>query len=281
MKSDRNIGINMVLNIKKNRATNRVGDVYCVEIDGNYKSYFHYVCKDSSDLNSALIKGFRERYPMDYNPDINEILAGETAFYIHTFIKVGILDNVWYKVGHKNISKEEESIIAELVFGNISEVYYIHGEVIDVAPLSNWTIFKPNGVGKEIGYLPPNLWDSIIEGAVHPYLSILELFKYGYHKCTMCEFEIIKRRPWPDVHSYTRRIVGESIRYYHFYGENIVQEIIVFNGETFKLDKTNPFSRHFPLEDFKFWEVNWTHRKYEDKTQIFIEEEEFNELWND
>ncbi len=80
------------------RIVTRIGNVFCAEINGEYKSYFQYVCNDMSQLNSSVIRVFKSRYTIDYEPVLEDIINDEVAFYAHTILKDGIEFNVWYKV---------------------------------------------------------------------------------------------------------------------------------------------------------------------------------------
>ena len=80
----------------------KVGNVFCAEIDGKYKVYLQYIAKDSEQLNSAIIRVFKQRYPLDANPKIDDIVKDEVIFYMHTILRVGIEDGAWYKVGKSN-----------------------------------------------------------------------------------------------------------------------------------------------------------------------------------
>lgn len=78
----------------------RVGNIFCVEIDTSFKCFFQFVAYDKTQLNGQVIRVFKKRYPMEYKPDLNEIVQDEVSFYSHTVIKFGMDDNVWYKIGH-------------------------------------------------------------------------------------------------------------------------------------------------------------------------------------
>ena len=81
------------------RIVTKIGDVFCSEIDGQCKRFFQYFAIDSTMLNSSVIRVFKQHYPMDYIPDISEIIVGEVEFYAHTVLRRGIADGIWYKVG--------------------------------------------------------------------------------------------------------------------------------------------------------------------------------------
>lgn len=81
------------------RIVTKIGDLFCVEIDNEYKCYFQYVANDITILNSSVIRVFKKRYPLDYHPVMDEVVKDEVYFYAHTILKFGIYYNIWYKVG--------------------------------------------------------------------------------------------------------------------------------------------------------------------------------------
>ena len=72
----------------------RIGDVFCIEVDHNYKCYFQYIAKDMEFLNSSTIRVFKTKYPLEYEPVIDEIVDDEVAFYSYTVLRWGIR-NQW------------------------------------------------------------------------------------------------------------------------------------------------------------------------------------------
>ena len=81
------------------RIVTKIGDVFCVEVGKEYKCFFQYVANDMTVLNSSVIRVFKEHYPIDYKPNLDEIVRGNVHFYAHTILKFGILYSAWYKVG--------------------------------------------------------------------------------------------------------------------------------------------------------------------------------------
>lgn len=81
------------------RIVTRIGNIFCAEIDGKYKVYFQYIANDTEALNSSVIRGFKRKYPLDYKPNIDEIVKDEVVFYLHTVLREGIENGIWYKVG--------------------------------------------------------------------------------------------------------------------------------------------------------------------------------------
>ena len=80
------------------RIVTKVGDVFCVEIDNEYKCFFQYIEKDLSQLNSSVIRAFKRRYPIDATPIIEEIVNDDILFNAHTDFRAVIDYNAWYKV---------------------------------------------------------------------------------------------------------------------------------------------------------------------------------------
>ena len=80
---------------------------FCAAFVPKGLKYFMDVEKDIEQLTSSVIRVFKTRYPMDYEPVIEDIVADEILFYAHAVLRVGIEDNVWYKVGKsKNLGLE-------------------------------------------------------------------------------------------------------------------------------------------------------------------------------
>ena len=48
------------------RIITKIGDIFCVEVDNDYKCYFQYVANDMTVLNSSVIRVFAKHYPIDY-----------------------------------------------------------------------------------------------------------------------------------------------------------------------------------------------------------------------
>ena len=257
------------------RIITRVGDVFCAEIDGEYKSYFQYIEKDIEQLNSSVIRVFKTRYPMDYEPVIEDIVADEILFYAHAVLRVGIEDNVWYKVGKsKNLGLEG---LSKILWGTLfpwTEIFE-NGfmRIKEVDPLENWTIWYVNNECIDVGRLPEKYYDIIEYGSVLPYSSIIERLKYGYYIGGDWRYDIIKRRPIPGVNSYLHREVEGVEMYFHFVGEDISRQLVLTDKGLIRLTTEQPSCQGYAFVAKKFWEINW---KYDEH----ITPEEFETVWN-
>jgi hypothetical protein len=67
----------------------KFGDIFIVRFE-DYQKYFQYVADDMTQLNSRVIRAFKEKYPVDSVPDLTEVAHGEIEFYAHTSIRPGI-----------------------------------------------------------------------------------------------------------------------------------------------------------------------------------------------
>ena len=260
------------------RIVTKVGDVFCVEIDNEYKCFFQYIEKDILQLGSSVIRAFKTRYPMDYKPVIEDIVKDEILFYAHTILRVGIEDGAWYKVGKsKELGLDG---LSKVLWGTVhdykatrvppEEGYF---KLTKVNPIENWAIWKIYGERIAIGVLPTEYYEIIEEGGVVPYDEVVTRFRIGYFKVTDKSYDIIKRRPIAGVNSYTKHEIDGNECYFHFIGEDIYCEIIVTPQGAIKLTQEEPEKDGCTFHAHKFWEINWKYRDH-------ITAEGFEEMWN-
>ncbi len=254
------------------RIVTRIGNVFCVEIDGKYKCYFQYIANDLEQLNSSVIRVFRKHYSMDYNPVIDEIITDEIAFYAHVILRSGIADKVWYKVGtSKELGLEG---LDKVLFGTTFDLDDDGcGGLIEVNPLENWTIWYVNKPRIKIGILPKKYYDIIeCKSSVMQYPSIIDRIKFGYVIGNDIAYNILKRKPWDDVDSYVKVVDGDVVRYSHFLGQTPMREMVVSRFGIVRLSREHPESQGETLRRAQFWETNWNFFN-------FIEPAEFDDLW--
>ena len=124
------------------RIITKIGDIFCVEVDNDYKCYIQYVANDMTVLNSSVIRVFARHYTIDYEPIFVDIVKDEVYFYAHTILRFGIQFNAWYKVGkHPDI-------------GNPDEIYFRWFSEIDFSKITksyNWSIWRINQKRQFIG----------------------------------------------------------------------------------------------------------------------------------
>lgn len=151
------------------RIITKIGDIFCVEVDNNYKCYFQYVANDMTVLNSSVIRVFARHYSIDYEPVFEDIVKDEVYFYAHTILRFGILYNVWYKVGkHPDIGNPDEICFrwfSEIDFSKITKSY-------------NWSIWKINQERQFIGEMCEK-FANVDLGIVLAYKDIVSKIKTG------------------------------------------------------------------------------------------------------
>ena len=151
------------------RIVTKIGYVFCVEVDNQYKCFFQYVANDLTQLNSSVIRVFKKRYPMDYVPDIEKIVQDEVSFYAHTVLKFGIENMAWYKVGKSNNIGD----VVNIWFRLFNELDYSRIEKSE-----RWYIRKINEKTIKIGCLAEK-YKHIDMGFVYPYLDIVAKIRTG------------------------------------------------------------------------------------------------------
>jgi hypothetical protein len=81
-------------------ARTKVGDVFSVPIGSGIKKYIQYVADDLTQLNSPVIRAFRDSYPLDASPDLLDVVRGNVDFYAHVVLKWGIQMKLWERAGN-------------------------------------------------------------------------------------------------------------------------------------------------------------------------------------
>lgn len=153
----------------KKRVMARIGNIFCAEIDNQYKVYFQYVAKDWEQLNSAVIRVFKKHYAIDYVPNFDEIVKGEVQFYAHVLLNDGIHEGVWYKAGtHKDLGDTEN-----IGFRLCSEGSYAH-----MTKSYRWYVWKINQPHIRIGEMMKE-YEHYDMGWVFPYREIISKIKTG------------------------------------------------------------------------------------------------------
>ena len=160
---------------KPKRICCRAGDVFCVEVEGLHKRYFQYLGRDDSMLGGSLIRVFKRRYPMDYQPVIDDIIADEVDFYEYTWVRIGVKMNAWYRVGKSSD------------LGDLSNIFFIHSPWVKEYS-EEWDLHRAFTQGDIfIGKLPAKYQVLELDGVIPPDWLIKQLttgylYQRGYAK---------------------------------------------------------------------------------------------------
>ena len=63
------------------RTYTKIGDVFSAKTNENTKKYFQLIAYDLTQLNSDVIRVFKEQYPINSNPDLSKIVSGDKSRY--------------------------------------------------------------------------------------------------------------------------------------------------------------------------------------------------------
>ena len=204
------------------RIVTKIGDIFCVELGNGYKSYFQYIANDMTQLNSSVIRAFVGRYPMDYKPDMAELVKSDVAFYAHTILKMGFV---------KNIDPDE----------NFDGWHWNESSVF---------------IGKMTAAIAKNAFD----GSIVPWFVIIERIKYGYEMADFYLNRYLKQKPWSWVESYLTYFdrMTRLLYYFHFKGENICREVIqTADGKFINLSENEPAKDGYSIFKGTFGDISW------------------------
>ena len=154
----------------------KIGDIFSVKINENSKKYFQLIAFDLTQLNSDVIRVFKNEYPINSSPDVLEIVNGEVEFYAHCVTKWGVKQGYWEKYNKSTEIGRTDHIL----FRGTSD----YGHKIGDEPIKisyNWYVWKINDekftrVGKLLG---ENQRAEI--GVVMDSESIVYRIKNGYY----------------------------------------------------------------------------------------------------
>lgn len=258
------------------RIVTKIGHVFCSEVEGVFKFYFQYVANDVHQLNSSVIRVFRTHYNLNDEPDLNTVVSDNVDFYAHTVLRRGIEQGLWHRIGKAGIMNSDS--LSEVIFAqtqNQSIVYEPNAKLIEIDPLRNWYMWHLGDADSRfIGVLPAHLHDMVEVSYVFPPLSVIQRAKYGFYP-EYCDVYLIRKRiPRPDAELFMKKLNDDgSMTYYHFHGEEALQQIEVRNGNVVFLDQNHRDEGDFHLVSKSFSDFIWRYNHY-------ISEDEFLAAWS-
>ena len=154
--------------MKQNKLS--IGDIFEVQLEANMKQYLQIIARDTSQLNSEVIRSFKKKYPKEDNPPINEIVKGVVDFYAHCYIKWGLKQALWKKIGHS-----DEVGPLNIYFKDSND----YGDP-NILVSDDWWIWRINEDHMRIGKLTEKYKNAEI-GVVVPANSIIHRMKTGFY----------------------------------------------------------------------------------------------------
>jgi hypothetical protein len=128
--------------MRNKRTYTRVGDVFSVPLEGRSKKYFQYIANDITQLNSDVVRAFKQKYSNDTVPELLQVVADEVDFYAHVVINWGLKLELWEKVGSVPYLEHPD-----VTFRDSRD----YGKQVKVS--SDWRVWKINERFRDVGRL--------------------------------------------------------------------------------------------------------------------------------
>lgn len=167
----------------KKRVVTKIGDIFSVQIDDSNRKYIQLIAYDLTQLNSDVIRVFKEIYPLDVNPDFSEIVNGEVEFYAHCVTNFGVKMGLWEKVG----KSAETGHLDHILFRGTEDYGHKAGE--EPIRISNrWYVWRIGEEFRDVGKLEGENQKAEIGVVVTP-SDIVERMKTGRYSFVYPDFE--------------------------------------------------------------------------------------------
>jgi hypothetical protein len=122
--------------MKKNNT--KIGDIFSTKLKSGSIKYLQFIVSDLTQLNSDVIRVFKESYQENSNTDLGKIVLGEVDFYAHCVTKLGLKMGYWKYVGNnRNIGTFDK-----ILFRDTNDYGSRPGEQIFLS--TNWYIWRIN-----------------------------------------------------------------------------------------------------------------------------------------
>lgn len=167
----------------KKRVVTKIGDMFSARVNEKNKKYFQLIAFDLTQLNSDVIRAFKKEYPIEVDPDLQEIVKGEVEFYAHCVTKWGVKLGYWEKVGRLSEVGNPDQIL----FRDTND--YGHQEGEEPIRVSNdWYVWRINEDFQDVGKLEGENRTAFAGLVINP-LGIIELLKGRKYPPNYPDFE--------------------------------------------------------------------------------------------
>jgi hypothetical protein len=166
------------------RTNTKIGDVFSVKISDSHKKYFQLIAFDLTQLNSDVIRAFKEEYPINSEPILSKIVNGEVEFYAHCVTKFGLKMGLWECIG--NITETGDT--SQILFRDTND-YGTRPGLDPIKVSQNWYIWKINDKDfQKVGKLDDENRKAEIGIVVTP-IDIVDRIKTGKYNFFYPSFE--------------------------------------------------------------------------------------------
>ena len=168
----------------KKRIVTKIGDIFAVQVSDKKRKFFQLIAFDPTQLNSDVIRAFKDECPINEMPDFNNVVKGDVQFYAHCMTRTGVKFGFWEKVGKSNDLGE----IGHIIFRGTPDYATIPGEK-PITISDRWYIWR---IGDDdftrVGKLRGENRKAEI-GLVFDPASIVNRVKTGKYKWSYPDFE--------------------------------------------------------------------------------------------
>ena len=154
-----------------------LGDLFEVRMDPSTSRFFQYVADDATQLNSHVVRVFKDLYHASQPPDPRRIASGEVDFYAHVFLGIGVKQKVWRNVGH-----DQPPAAVDVLFRDTSD----YGDP-RIRISRNWHVWRINGPFEKVGDLRPHHEGAEV-GVVVPPDSLVHRMRAGRYDFVYPEY---------------------------------------------------------------------------------------------
>lgn len=144
------------------RIVTKIGDIFAVRLGDTNCKYFQYVANDLTQLNSSIIRVFKQKYDLQIKTDLSDVVKGEVDFHAHCVLKWGIQLELWQKVGKSAVVGD-----VDVLFRGTND----YGRKLDEPPVlvsENWYVWKINENFRSIGKLTEEYKETEIGLVINP-----------------------------------------------------------------------------------------------------------------
>ncbi len=160
----------------------KIGDIFEINLGNGTTGYVQYIADDMTQLNSRVIRVFKNRHPADSAPTIDKIISDDVDFYVHVYdIKEREKDGTIIKIG----KSQNVGDIKKILFRGESSMLTIHSP----SPISkHWYVWK---IGEETTDVRPHskLLPQSHHGSVMPIDAVIERMKTGKYEGFFPKYE--------------------------------------------------------------------------------------------
>jgi hypothetical protein len=124
-----------------------IGDIFSIAIGDGQVRFFQYIGNDSTQLDSEIIRVYKNQYSSTNAIDLESIITSEIDWHAHCFLRLGLKMGYWSKVGKAAIAQGITALFRDT---------YDYGRAAWQEPIlvsHNWVVWHPGQDFQRVGRL--------------------------------------------------------------------------------------------------------------------------------